>query len=269
MPITWDDPNARYYEHGLDRGVLYLRNQDPIPWNGLTGFDESSSGAVSMLYRDGVVYLGDVDASDFTGKMTALFWPDAFGECLGITQAADGMFVDNQKPKPFGLSYRTLVGSGTKGDMFGYQIHLVYGCMAAIGTRGRRSTGKETAPVEFDFDIVCTPVKLPGFRPTAHYILDTRFITTAKKNELEGILYGVGSTPGELPDPAVLFDLLNFGDAIIFTVHTNGTFTVEGSNANVYAIDEDHFRMDNINGVAGAPGYYTISDGGNTDVIIE
>jgi len=267
--LTWDNPNERYYAHGLDRGVLYIPGRDPIPWNGLTGFDEGSGGVTSMLYRDGVVYLADVDASDFTGQLTTLFYPNAFGECVGIPEAADGFFVDNQKPKRFGFSYRTLVGSGTKGDMFGYQIHMVYNCMASIGSRNRKTIGANTDPTEFSFDIVCTPVKLPGYRPTAHYVIDTRDMSSATIVELENILYGDGVTPGVLPVPEVIFDILNFGAAIVVTSYANGTFMVEASNANIDMLDDYHFQVNNINStVPDVNGEYIISDGGTTTVVV-
>jgi hypothetical protein len=268
--LTWGKPNERYYQHGLDRGVLYIPGRDPIAWNGLTGFDEGSEqGSTTVLYRDGVVYLADSDASDFRGKMSALFFPDAFGACIGFPKVTDGFFVDSQKPKRFGMSYRSLIGSGSAGDMFGYQIHLVYNCMASVSTRSRRTLGEDSAPVVFDFDLVCTPVKLPGYRPSAHYVIDTRGMSASKLAEIETIIYGDDETPGELPDPEVLFDLLNYGDAIVVTVHPDETFTVVASNDNLEALDESHFIMRNINGVDIGDGLYTISDGGTTDVIIE
>jgi hypothetical protein len=267
--LTWDDPNARYYEHALDRGVLYLKDMDPIPWNGLTGLDESDGGSTTMYYRDGVVYLADADASDFSAKVTAVFWPDKFGECIGIPEATDGLFVDNQKPKQFNMAYRSLVGSGTKGDMFGYQIHLVYNCIASVGTRSRKTLSDTPETVEFAFDIVCTPVKLAGYRPTAHFIIDTRNMSSSTVAQIETILYGDADTPGTMPDPQVLFDLMNYGDAITVTVHTDGTFTVVGSQDNVFALDEYHFQMHNINGTDNGDGTYDISDGGTTDVILE
>lgn len=269
MRVTWGDPNKRLYAQGLDRGVLYIPGLDPVAWNGLISFEEGGAGATTLYYRDGAVYLADADASDFSGKMSAMFWPDEFGACIGIPEATDGFFVDNQKPKQFNLSYRTLVGSGAKGDQFGYQIHLVYKTMATINTRTRQTIGNDTAPVQFDFDIVCTPVKLPGFRPTSHYIIDTREMSATTRGQLEDILYGTESTPGELPDPEVFFDLMNFGDALVVTVHTDGTFTVVGSNDNVHPIDDYHFQMNNINGIDNGDGTYVISDGGTTDVIIE
>lgn len=263
--LTWDKPDERFFEHGLDRGALYMGGAAPIPWNGLTSFDEGGSGNTSLYYRDGLIYLADAEASDFSGKLSALFFPDEFSQCLGIPEVADGLFVDNQKPQRFGLSYRTLVGSGETGDLFGYQIHLVYNCMATVEPRSRRTLGSDSAPTEFTFNIVCTPVKLTGFRPTAHYVIDTRHLDAATVADLENLIYGSGS----LPAPQVLFDMLNFGNAITVTVHTNGTYTVEGSNKNVYSTDYNIFQMDNINGVDNGDGTYVISDGGTTDVILE
>lgn len=221
-----------------------------------------------MLYRDGVVFLADAEASDFTGKMTAIFFPDEFHECIGMPEATDGLYVDNQKPKRFGLSYRSLIGSGATGDLFGYQIHLVYNCMATIAPRTRQTIGADTAPVDFGFDIVCTPVKLAGYRPTAHYVIDTRNMGPSRISELENLLYGDGDVPGELPDPQVLYDLMHYGDAITVIVHDTGYFTVRASSENLFATGPDTFQMNNINGTDDGDGYYTLSDGGNTDVIL-
>lgn len=257
--LTWDKLDERYYAHGLDRGVLYIPGRDPIPWNGLISVDEGSGGESTIYYRDGVIFLADVDASDHTAQMAALFWPDAFGECLGFPEAVDGLFVDNQKPKRFGLSYRTLVGNGMRGDMFGYQIHLVYNAMASLGTRSRQTMGKDTAPTEFEFDLVCTPVKLPGYRPAAHYVIDTRNMSPDTVSELEAILYGDGETPGQLPEPVVLYDLMNFGDAIIITDNGDGTWTAEGAYANVFMTSPTTFQINNVNAVDNGDGTYDIS----------
>lgn len=263
--LTWDEPDKRYYEHGLDRGVAYPDGEAGIPWNGFTGFDESQSGETAMYYRDGIVYMADADASDFTGKLTAIFWPEAFGRCIGITEATDGLWVDNQKPQRFGLSYRSLVGSGTEGDMFGYKIHIVYNCMATIGTRSRKTLGDSPVPVEFNFDIVCTPVKLPGYRPTAHYIIDTRGMSPSVITQLENILY----EEARLPTPTEMFDLMNFGDAIQVVSYADGTFDVSGSSDNVLMTSPSHIQLNNINATApDAAGHYTISDGGDTTVVV-
>jgi len=198
LGLQWNRIDERYFEHGLDRGVLYLTGQDPKVWNGLVSFDEDDEGGeTSMLYRDGIVFLADVEASDFKGKLSAMFFPEEFRECVGFAKPADGFYVANQKPKRFGFSYRTLVGSGLAGDRFGYQIHLVYNAMASIGSRNRRTADPQKQLVDFTFDIVCTPIKLQGYRPTAHYIIDTRNLAPAKLQLLEEILYGVSYGTGE------------------------------------------------------------------------
>lgn len=265
--LTWDDPDERYYEHGLDRGVLYIPGLTPIPWNGLTGFEEGTEAAASsVLYRDGLIYLADFDPTDFSGRITAKSYPEEFGKALGIPQAADGFFVDNQKPSRFSMSYRTLVGSGTEGDMFGYQIHLVYNAVAAIGTRARKTIGSTVDPVEFAFEVVCTPVKLTGYRPSAHYIIDTRNLDEATVAELEALIYD-GST---IPTVASLYDIMNFGAAIMVTnqVASKG-FKVEAASSNISTVSSTgQITLYNINASAVNPdGSYTISTGGNTTVV--
>lgn len=270
--LDWDNPNERYYEHGIDRGVLYIPwpATDPIPWNGITGFEEGSEqGSTTVLYKDGVVYLADVEASDFAGKLTALFYPDEFGICLGIPMVADGLFVDNQKPRRFGLSYRSLVGSGLEGDRFGYQIHLVYNAIASIGSRSRRTINASPEPVEFTFDIVAAPVQMTGYRPSAHYVIDTRFLSQTTIDGLEVLLYGDGVTPGAMPTPDQLYDLLNFGDAIIVTDHQDGYLTIQGSYSNVHLLDSDTGYVNNINAIDIGGGVIEISDGGNTTIVLD
>lgn len=267
--IIWDDPDKRYFQHGLDHGVLYIEDINPVAWNGLISVDEGGEGSGEMLYRDGVVYLADAEPGDFIANIKAIMYPDAFAACIGIPKVADGLYVDNQKPVPFHLSYRTLIGSGTRGDMFGYQLHLIYNCMATIGQRQRNTIGENTSPVEFEFGIVCTPVKLPGYRPTAHFIIDTRFLSPDTISEIEDILYGDSDTPGRMPTPIELYDLLHFGDAMIFHVHDDDTYTVTGSSDNLEETTPGYFIMRNINAVDNGDGTYTVSDGGNTDVIID
>ena len=264
--LTWDKPNERYYEHGLDRGVLYIPGIDPVPWNGLTSFDEGDGGSSSLLYQDGQIYLADVEPTDFVGNMKAFFYPRVFAECVGIPEVTDGLFVDNQKPKRFSFSYRTLIGSGVTGDKFGYQIHLVYNAVASVGTRDRKTLNNSGDIVEFSFDIVCTPVKMTGFRPTSHFIIDTRMMGQPTIKELEDILYGVVGTPGRLPHPNELYDMLHFGSAITFTLSQDGmTFVASGSFENVHNTDihapaSDTWEILNVNGTDHGNGTYTLED---------
>ena len=266
--LTWDSPNERYYVHGVDRGVLYPKDKDAVAWNGLTGIVEAGNGETSIYYIDGVVYLADVDATDYKGSLTAYFFPDAFAECIGMPEVTDGLIVDNQKPKQFGLSYRSLIGSGLGDDRFGYQIHLIYNAMAVIGSRSRKSVADAPEPEEFSFDLEATPVKLPGMRPSAHYIIDTRNLDPDTISEIESILYGTEDTPGRLLSQTDLYELLNFGNEIIVTVHPEGFINIKGNRNNVFMTGSDTYQINNVNADIHPDGTYTISDGGNTDVII-
>lgn len=257
--ITWDDPNSRYYHTGVDRGVLYLPN-DAIPWNGITGATENGGGAASVLYRDGVIYFADVEASDFSGNVTAFFWPDKFSKCLGMPEIAPGFSIDNQRPTPFGLSYRSLIGSGTEGDMFGYQIHLIYNAVASIGSRQRKTLTDTPEIMEFSFDIVCTPIKVPGFRPAAHFIIDTRNLDPAALVTLEDLLYGDGEVAAHLPRPDELYDILNFGSAITFVDHGDGTWTATGSSQNLVDNGDGTISIFNVNGTDNGDGTYILED---------
>lgn len=264
--LTWDPPNERYFHQGLDRGAIYIGDDPPVAWNGLTEITEGGSSNTEIIYRDGKIILADVDASDFVASVGAVFFPDEFSACIGIPEAAENLYVDNQKPKRFNLSYRTLVGNGMTGDLFGYQIHLVYNCLASIGSRGRRSLSDNPEMMPFNFDLVCTPVKLPGFRPSAHYIIDTRFMQAGQRKELEELLYGKGSTPGHFPTVTELFELMNFG--VTMKVYDNPDDTYKITGAGQYFTDngDGSYTVSNINAVV-AGSNYAISDGGNTVIV--
>lgn len=270
--LTWDKTDERYYHTGLDRGVLYPTTGDPVPWNGLTGVDDSGNGSSEVSYLDGKIFLADCDATDWSGKLNAFNFPDEFMVCIGMPQVADGLIVDNQKPKRFSMSYRTLVGSGTKGDMFGYQIHLIYNAFATINGTSRKTINNTPAPIEFAFDLVATPVKLAGYRPTAHYIIDTRRLDPETIASLESILYGSadGLTPGRMPTPTELFEMLNFGPNIDVTYYTaDETINFAGQRSNVVLNSDGYtYQINNVNAVDNGDGTYDISDGGTTTVTV-
>lgn len=254
--ITWDDPDQRFYQTGCDRGALYLAGDVAVAWNGLTGVEENGVGSTSVLYRDGHIYYADVEPSDFTCQVSAFFWPDEFSKALGVPEITDGLYVDNQRPRQFSFTYRNLVGSGGKGDRFGYQIHLIYNAKASLGSRRRTTRTNSVTLQEFTFDIVATPVKMPGLRPSAHYIIDTRNMDNTTVAELEGILYG----EGRMPDPIELYDLMNFGDAITFTDNGDGSWTARGSNDNLIDHKNGTWTIKNVNGTDHGDGTFTLVD---------
>lgn len=257
--MVWDAHDERYYMTGTDRGVLYSEGA-AVPWNGIIGVTESGAGEKSVLYRDGHIYYSDVEPGDYEGSLNCFFWPDEFSKCLGMPEIAPGLYADYQKPRHFSLSYRSLIGSGNSGDMFGYQIHLVYNAIASMATRTRKTMTNTPSLDEFSFEMVATPVRVRGFRPTAHFIIDTRNMDPAVLASLEATMYGHDGVPGVMPDPVWLYDLLNFGSAITFVDNLDGTWTASGSSANLIDNGDGTIQILNVNGVDHGDGTYTLSD---------
>ena len=65
--IAWDEIGKRFYETGVDRGVLYVAKdtvvdptqpyEDGVPWNGLTSVTASSDGGEpSPIWADNIKY---------------------------------------------------------------------------------------------------------------------------------------------------------------------------------------------------------------------
>ena len=87
--LDWDVVGQRFFETGVDRGVLYLPDGRGVPWNGLTGVvEEFADYETSARYLDGVKYLDDVPFTDFSGTLTALTYPDEFMDLEGTMDHA-------------------------------------------------------------------------------------------------------------------------------------------------------------------------------------
>ena len=215
--IVWDDISEKLYETGADRAVLYLPDSNNeytsgYGWNGLTGVDESPSGAeATSLWADNSKYINLYSAEEFGMTIKAYTYPDEFEQCDGSAELTDGIFVGQQTRKPFGFTYRTLVGNDTQGTEYGYKIHLVYGCTASPSAKSRATVNDSPSAVEFSWEIKTTPVPVTGHKATAHLVIDTTKLTTeaaAKVAAFEDVLYGtdagVGTTATDpkLPLPA-------------------------------------------------------------------
>lgn len=215
MPrIVWDQISEKLYETGSDRAVLYLPDQNNeystgFGWNGLTGVDESPSGAeATSLWADNSKYINLYSAEEFGMTIKAYTYPDEFEECDGSAALTDGVFAGQQTRKPFGFTYRTLVGNDVQGTDFGYKIHLVYGCTASPSAKSRATVNDSPSAVEFSWEVKTTPVPVTGLKPTSHLVIDITKLTNAAKAKVaafEDILYGTDGVEGtdpRLPLPA-------------------------------------------------------------------
>lgn len=197
--LTWDKPGQRLYEAGLDRGVLYLSTALGVAWNGLTSVEEDLEDTTSEpVFFDGVKTTDYPLIGDFSATLHAFTYPDEFLEYEGIVSTGEGLYVDAQNPKQFGLAYRTLVGNDVEGSDLGYQIHIIYNLTALSDTKSYASKLPGSGPMDFAWKMTAVPEKVLGYRPTAHVIIDSRFLPADILETIEDILYGSDNSEGSI-----------------------------------------------------------------------
>ena len=220
--IEWDKTGERLYETGTDRGVLYVAEGTTYPagvaWNGLTGVDESPSGAeANAQYADNIKYLELRSAEEFGATITAYTYPDEFEQCDGSAEPVEGMYIGQQARKRFGLSYRTLIGNDVDGNEHGYLLHLIYGATASPSQRSYTTVNDSPEPIEFSWEITTTPVNISGYKPVAHIRINSTKADPEKLAVLESVLYGTNAEGGSegrtasLPLPDAVKTILTTG----------------------------------------------------------
>ena len=146
-PLEWDKTGEKLYETGVSKAVLYPQESGAYPmghaWNGLISVNESPSGAeATPLYADNKKYLNLISAEDFAATIEAYMYPDAFKKCNGEDELATGVYLAQQARTPFGLCYRTEIGSDEEGTEHGYKLHLIYGATAAPAAKQYSTTNE-------------------------------------------------------------------------------------------------------------------------------
>ena len=211
--LVWDESGKRLYETGVKMGVLYVQNENGaypkgVAWNGLTAVNESPSGAESTpLYADDIKYLNLRSAEEFGATIEAYTYPDEFEACDGSAEIAPGVKVGQQARKSFGLCYRTIVGNDVQGNDFGYKLHLIYGATAAPSEKAYATVNDSPEAITFSWEVTCTPVEVPGFKPSASLVIDSTKVDADKLAALEAKLYGDDNTEAMLPLPAEIIEM--------------------------------------------------------------
>jgi hypothetical protein len=229
--LLWDQSGERYYETGVDQGVLYIPNSGVYDtgyaWNGLSAVTEKPSGAeATPVYADNTKYLNLQSAEDFGGTIEAYTYPDAFMQCDGTSIQNAGVFVAQQTRKTFGLSYRTKKGNDVSGNDLGYKLHLVYGALAAPSEKAFSTVNDTPEAVTFSWDFTTTPVAVTGLKNTALLVVDSTKVTPANLTSLEDALYGTAGSNPRLPLPDEVIGI--FAGAQTSVVPTAPTATTAG-----------------------------------------
>lgn len=216
MKIVWDKSGERFYETGIRNGVLYVQENGTYPkgvaWNGLTAVTESPSGAEpSPLYADDIKYLNLLSTEEFAATVEAYTYPPEFEECDGSASIAEGVNIGQQKRKPFGMSYKTVLGNDEKNTSYGYKLHIIYGALAAPSEKAYASINDSPEAITFSWELSTTPVSVTGFDPTASITIDSTKANKEKLAALEKILYGDTDKEPRLPLPDEIAQLMTVG----------------------------------------------------------
>ena len=211
--LVWDNTGERLYETGVSKGVLYPIQSGGVytkgvAWNGLTAVTESPSGAEATgLYADNIKYLNLISAEEFGGTIEAYMAPDEFAECDGSVEVAPGVYAGQQSRKMFGLAYTTVIGNDVDSNDHGYEIHLVYGCMASPSEKGYESVNDSPTALTLSWDFTTTPVNITSvvdgvtkLKPTATLVFKSTKVDAKKMAALEEILYGKDPTGDDTND---------------------------------------------------------------------
>jgi hypothetical protein len=243
--LAWDAVGTRFYETGVDRGVLYVTGSDGVPWSGLVSIDESPSGGdADAFYIDGVKYLNRSKREEFEATINAFYSPKEFDACEGVGAFRVGVFVAQQRRMSFGLSYRTKIGNDVDRDNHGYKIHIIYNALVSPAQRSHGTQSDSNDISVLSWGITTRPVRVPGFMYSAHLIIDSTLVPSFALTSLENILYGDESHAARLPDPVEIAGL--FEDSVEFTVTDTGdgdSFEISGSELSVFEGPTDTFTL--------------------------
>ena len=245
--LIWDALGEKIYETGIDRGVLYVQDNDGayplgVVWNGLTGFTESPGGAeLTDLWADNIKYASIRAAETFGGTLEAYTYPTEFEQCDGSVALLPGVVIGQQSRKSFGLAYRTTVGNDTPGEGDdGYKIHLVYGASANPSEKAYATINDSPDAITFSWELTTLPIAVTGHKPTATLVIDSTKVNATKLADLEDILYGTTDVAPRLPLPDEIATIMA-GEAVVPTAPTfvaaTGILTIPTKVGVAYYVD--------------------------------
>lgn len=230
--LKWDNVGERFFEAGVDRGVLYPRSGKGVAWTGLVSVNENPSGGeTTPYYYDGVKYLQTSETTEFGGTISAYTYPEEFAQCEG-SFSYGGLSVHDQERSEFNLSYRTKIGNDLQGIEHGYKIHLVYNALATPSASQYSSmdTNAEamafswafTTRVDTDLPVAPDPLTSPGsvgaiyksftklgLSIFSHVTIDSRKTDPSIMAAVENTLYGTGKTNPRMPSLIELFSVFD------------------------------------------------------------
>lgn len=217
--LIWDASGSKWYETGLDHGVVYaMDNSGAYPkgvaWNGLTAFTKSPSGAeASKIYADNTTYAVLRSVEEFKATIEAYMYPPEFAALDGTKSPVEGLYVGQQSRGTFGFTCRTKMGNDTATeDDDAYKLHLVYGLTASPSEKSYATTNDSPEAITFSWECESVPVscsKLTGVETTSELVIVSNEVKAANLAKLEAVIYGSDSEEARLPLPDEVYEILS------------------------------------------------------------
>jgi hypothetical protein len=258
--LVWAETGKRFYETGIDRGVLYVDSDPGVAWSGLISLDETPSGGEAQAYYiDGIKYLNVAAPEEYEATLIAFYSPEEFDVCDGVAPVRPGMRVAQQSRKPFCLTYRTRIGNDLAGADYGYKIHLIYNALVkpAQHTYNTNNSNDPSVPT-LSWGITTKPVEIAEATRSSHIIIDSTTTPITVVAALEAILYGTDIGIPRFPTPAEMYLLFDDTTDFVVTDLTGGEFSISGSltavidlgggewkitSDTVVVVDDDHYSI--------------------------
>lgn len=263
MPrMSWARPGSRTYHSGLDRGVLYLPDGGAVPWNGLVSVDERAEREATPVFFEGRKIHEGIDLGNFSASLTAITFPDELEVLEGATKIRNGVLAHEQKPQPFGLTYRTMIGNELDGDSAAYKLHIMWNVTASPEDKSYASISNDLEIVEFSWTLSSVPVSVSGIRPSAHISIDSRTTDPWLLEELEDLLYGGMFTLPSLPAMDEFVTLMRDWYRVMITLdeETDEWTATERRPGFIRFVDEGQFEMVGVKAVYLDPYSYILTD---------
>lgn len=264
--LNWDAIGQRFYETGVDHGVLYIPNgvgvyDTGVAWNGLVTVTESPSGAeATALFADNIKYLNLYSAEEFSATLEAFTYPDEFAQFDGLATPSAGVFVGQQARGSFGLAYRTRIGNDVEGENYGYRLHMIYGCQASPSEKAYSTINDSPEAITFSWAISTVPAPVTGLKPTSLITVDSTAVPSANLTVLENALFGSGGGDAHLPTPDEV--LAMFAGSLTMATPTTPTFVAGTGVITIPTVTGVQYRRTDTNAVV--TGTVTIATSGAT-----
>jgi hypothetical protein len=208
--LTWNNSGERYFETGIEKGVLYI---DDIPakiWPGLTSVTINPlGGEVESNYFDGIKYQNIVSKQEFSCVIKAYSFPYEFNRCLGIKQIEhEGLNASQQTQEFFNVSYQTKIGNDTSGINKGYKLHLIYNAIPTISDNTFDSISNKITATPFSINVSTINPLISGSPVSSYRVIDSTKYSEEIMTQITDILYGTENMDARFPTPFELLTIL-------------------------------------------------------------